>query len=185
MEELDQVVEYFKLDSFHLVGQCEGGVLGIDYAVKFPGRVKTLVVASTQCYSTMTIVEFNRLKLTRKFEEYQPQRKEKFINWHGDFAEQLHDLYRVRGGEYGSGWFDLRPLLPSVLPPVLVMHPDRSSLFGVEQADAIYRGIPNSELAVIPACGHNSYEDRPEEYRRLILDFMKRQDKKLTQEESL
>jgi hypothetical protein len=28
---------------------------------------------------------------------------------------------------------------------------------------------------VLPDCGHNTYEERPEEYLKAVLDFLKRQ----------
>jgi pimeloyl-ACP methyl ester carboxylesterase len=55
-----------------------------------------------------------------------------------------------------------------------VLYPDRSSIFDVEQSIAFYRHLPNGELAVFPRCGHNTYEQRPEEYVHTILDFIKR-----------
>jgi len=69
---------------------------------------------------------------------------------------------------------DLRPHLPSVTCPTLVLYPDRSILFEVEQAVAFYRHLPRGELAVLPRCGHNTYEDRPGEYIRHVLDFLDR-----------
>jgi pimeloyl-ACP methyl ester carboxylesterase len=42
----------------------------------------------------------------------------------------------------------------------------------VEQAVAFYRHLSRGELAVFPKCGHNTYEQRPEDYIRTILDFI-------------
>ncbi|MBN1102383.1 MAG: alpha/beta hydrolase, partial [Deltaproteobacteria bacterium] len=68
-----------------------------------------------------------------------------------------------------------RPLLPFVQCPTLVLYPDRSFLFSVEQAVAFYRHLPQGELMVLPRCGHNTYEQEPEEYVRAVLKFLKRQ----------
>jgi pimeloyl-ACP methyl ester carboxylesterase len=65
-------------------------------------------------------------------------------------------------------------LLPSVQCPALVLYPDRSFLFDVEQGVAFYRGLPRGELAVLPKCGHNTYEQRPLAYAREILEFLDR-----------
>ncbi|RLA02287.1 MAG: alpha/beta hydrolase, partial [Gammaproteobacteria bacterium] len=35
-----------------------------------------------------------------------------------------------------------------------------------------YRHIKNSELAVLPDCGHNAYEQQPEAYTKHLLDFI-------------
>jgi pimeloyl-ACP methyl ester carboxylesterase len=164
-----------KLDSFHLIGQCEGGVVGVDFAVSYPHFVKTLFISSTQCYGEITTAEFNRLHFPQPFRELASELKEKFIKWHGrDNAEASYDQFSKYGGAYGRDTFDLRPLLPRVSCPAFVLYPDRSALFAVEQAIAFYRGLPKGELAVMPRCGHNTYEQRPKEYACYALDFLKR-----------
>jgi pimeloyl-ACP methyl ester carboxylesterase len=97
------------------------------------------------------------------------------INWHGQKnAETLYNQFAKQGGAYGVQFFDLRPILPLVTCPSLVLYPDRSSIFDVEQAVAFYRHLSKGELAVFPKCGHNTYEQRPLEYTQTILDFIKR-----------
>jgi pimeloyl-ACP methyl ester carboxylesterase len=163
------------IDSFHLIGQCEGGVVGVDFAVSYPHWVKTLFISSTQCYSEITMAEFNRRHFPQPFRELEPKLRKKFIAWHGkDNAEASYEQFRRYGGAYGRDVFDLRPLLARVLCPTLVLYPDRSALFPVEQAIAFYRNLPHGELAVLPYCGHNTYEQRPREYTRLALDFLRR-----------
>jgi pimeloyl-ACP methyl ester carboxylesterase len=175
VEELALLRDLFDLDSFHIVGQCEGGVVGIDYAVRYPHHVKTIAVSSTQCYSTMSMAEFNALKMPNPFRDLEPGIKEKLIQWHGvDHAESFYNQFRNYGGAYGTGVFDLRAVLPALSCPALVLYPDRSFLFDVEQGVALYRHLPKGELAILPNCGHNTYEEQPEEYTRIVLNFLKR-----------
>lgn len=101
--------------------------------------------------------------------------REKLIQWHGkDHAESFYNQFRTYGGAYGIGFFDLRTVLPSVSCPALVLYPDRSFLFDVEQGVAFYCHLPDGKLAILPNCGHNTYEEQPEEYTRIILNFLKR-----------
>jgi pimeloyl-ACP methyl ester carboxylesterase len=173
--ELARLRDVLDIDSFHIVGQCEGGVVGIDYAVRYPHHVNSITVSSTQCYSTMTMAELNALKMPNPFRDLGPEIREKLIDWHGvDHAESFYNQFRTYGGAYGTGVFDLRPVLPSVTCPTLVLYPDRSFLFGVEQAEALYRNVSKGELAILPHCGHNTYDEQPEEYIRIISSFLKR-----------
>lgn len=175
VKELATLSDLLHIDSFHIIGQCEGGVIGIEYAVKYPQHVKTMAVASTQCFSTMTMAEFNRQKFPKPFRDLEPDLRKKFIDWHGkDHAEPLYNQCRKYGGAYGKEIFDLRDLLPSVECSTLVLYPDRSYLFGVEQAISFYHHLPKGELAILPSCGHNTYEERPQEYVQLVLGFLKR-----------
>jgi pimeloyl-ACP methyl ester carboxylesterase len=121
----------------------------------------------------VTMAALNRQKFPKPFRELDPGLRRKFIEWHGaKNAESFYNQFRKYGGAYGKGVFDLRPLLPSVACPALVLYPDRSFLFGVEQAVAFYRGLTNGELAILPNCGHNTYEERPRDYVRLVSDFL-------------
>jgi len=177
IKELSILMKILNIKSFHIVGQCEGGVIAIDYAVKYPDQINTVVISSTQCYNRLSMPEFNKLKFEKPFNDLEPELRQKLIHWHGkDYARSSYDLFRKYGGAYGKGFFDLRGLLPSVSCPALVLYPDRSSIFDVEQAVAFYRHLPKGELAILPNCGHNTYENRPEEYTGLVLDFLKRHD---------
>jgi pimeloyl-ACP methyl ester carboxylesterase len=174
VEELRIMKERLGIRKCHIVGQCEGGVVGVDYAVKYPEEIKTLTVGGTQCYSDVPMTELNALKLVSPFVRLDPALQAKMVAWHGDAAECTYNQFTKYGGAYGRDYFDLRPILPSVSCPTLVLYPDRSFIFGVEQAVSFYRHLPKGELAIFPRCGHNTYEQRPEEYTRTIIDFMMR-----------
>jgi pimeloyl-ACP methyl ester carboxylesterase len=175
VEELAGLREILNFDSFHIIGQCEGGVVGIDYAVKYPDQVKSMVISSTQCYSKITMVEFDKLVFPKPFRDLEPEVKEKLAYLQGEeHVESLFDLFRRYGGAYGKDIFDIRSVLLSVTCPTLILYPDRSILFEVEQAVEFYRHLPKGELAVLPNCGHNTYEEQPGEYIRHILNFLKR-----------
>ncbi len=175
VEELNQLMGLVQIDTCHLVGQCEGGVVAIDYTVKFPHRVRTVVTSSTQCYSDIPMSELNKQKFPNAFQDLEVSLKEKLIKWHGTGrAESFYNQFRKYGGAYGKDIFDIRPILPHVTCPTLVLYPDRSFLFDVEQGVTFYRHLPLGELAVLPKCGHNTYEYLPKEYLRHILHFLKR-----------
>jgi pimeloyl-ACP methyl ester carboxylesterase len=172
--ELKGMKEALSLGRCHLVGQCEGGVVGVDYAAKYPEEVITLTAASTQCHSETTMIEVNARVLVNAFARLEPRLQLKMIEWHGEEAEARYDQFAKYGGAYGINRFDLRPALALVSCPTLVLYPDRSAIFEVEQAVEFYRALPKGELAVFPRCGHNTYDQRPEEYAKTVIDFIRR-----------
>jgi len=175
LRELAALRAFLGFESFHAIGQCEGGVVAIDYAVQYPDQVKTIVVSSTQSHSTIPMHELNRQKFPKTFQDLDPELKEKLLDWHGKaYAESFFNRFRRFGGAYGKENFDLRSVLPSVACPTLVLYPDRSSIFDVEQGVSLYRHLPRGELAVLPDCGHTTYEHQPKEYVRAVLSFLKR-----------
>jgi pimeloyl-ACP methyl ester carboxylesterase len=175
MDELAQVKAQLSIGPCHLVGQCEGGVIAADYAARYPDDVKSLVTSSTQCFSQVPMVDFNPTKFPKAFQDLDPEVQEKFHEWHGQGrAEFCYDLFRRFGGAYGKDRFDLRDTLQQIVCPALVIYPDRSSIFDVEQGVAFYKNLLLGELLVLPDCGHNTYQERPEEYVAAILDFQRR-----------
>jgi pimeloyl-ACP methyl ester carboxylesterase len=174
VEELRTLKEVLGIKECHLVGQCEGGVVGVDYSVKYPQEVKTLTIGGTQCYSEVSMTELNKIKFPATFTDLEPKLQAKMVEWHGEKAEINYNQFVKYGGAYGVEYFNLRPVLPSVTCPTLVIYPDRSAIFRVEQSITFYRHLQKGELAVFPKCGHNTYEQRPEDYVRTVLDFIMR-----------
>lgn len=174
VEEMAALMNFFGIDRFHVIGQCEGGVVGVDYAEKFPDQIQTMVIASTQFFSKIPMTEVNSKAFPKTFRDLEPELKTKFVEWHGEDASPFYDQFRQFGGSYGTDVFDLRPALSIVRCPALVLYPDRSSIFDVEQGVAMYRQLSKGELAVLPGCGHNTYQYRPEDYVRIVLDFLQR-----------
>lgn len=175
VSDLALLKETLGIGSCHMIGQCEGGVVAVDYTVAYPEQVKSVMISSTQCYSKVTMVELNAEKFPKAFREMEPEMKEKLIEWHGaEYAEPFFDQFRLFGGAYGKDFFDLRPQLQEVECPFFILYPDRSWIFDVEQGLGFYRSVPNGELAVLPRCGHNTYEHEPEEYVRQVLNFYTR-----------
>ncbi|RLC24186.1 MAG: hypothetical protein DRH56_06875 [Deltaproteobacteria bacterium] len=173
--ELGDLMAFLEVEKFHLIGQCEGGVIAFDAALRFPDRVRTVITSSTQCYSEVPMTRFNEIKFPDSFDELAPALREKLIRWHGETrARPFYNQFRRYGGAYGKDVFDLRGLLPRITCPALVLYPDRSFLFDVAQGVTMYRCLPKGELAVLPACGHNTYEHRPREYARQVTDFLAR-----------
>ncbi|RLB36330.1 MAG: hypothetical protein DRH12_15920 [Deltaproteobacteria bacterium] len=175
VEELRELLNSVGQDKVHLVGQCEGGVVASDFAATYPERVLSLVTSSTQCFSEMPMTEFNAIKFTKKFAELDDDLKNKLVGWHGEkYAEPFFNQFIRYGGAYGKDIFDLRPVLSKINCPSLVLYPDRSFLFDVSQGVAFYKHLTNGELAVLPRCGHNTYEQQPHEYVRHLVNFLAR-----------
>ena len=77
-------------------------------------------------------------------------------SWHNDLR-RLRDLYpKLRG-----------------LPTQLVWG-DRDLAVSPESAHELQRALPGSELVMLPDIGHLPYEECPEEFNRILLEFLSR-----------
>lgn len=67
---------------------------------------------------------------------------------------------------------DVRPLLPRVSCPTLLIWGELDPLIPLSHGQAMARAIPDSRLVVLADAAHNAMADRPAEFNRLLLDFL-------------
>ena len=68
--------------------------------------------------------------------------------------------------------FDLRPKLPSVTMPTLVITGELDFITGPSCAAELVEGLPNPETVVLPGAGHMIFVEAPEPFRAAVLSFL-------------
>ncbi len=67
---------------------------------------------------------------------------------------------------------DLREVLPQVAVPALVIHGKEDRRSPLSVSEALHAAIPNSRLAVVDRAGHMTNLEAPEEFNRLLREFL-------------
>jgi len=175
--ELLRFLDRLKIKKAHLCGICVGGAIALLFAAKNTARVGNVAVAGTCCYGED--------KMASKASKLYPLPENLPIEWLQELAK-CHgktygkDLYRVfhKTIEEANGYpfkgYDLRPTLPHVRSPVIVIYGDRDQLFDLEQALTMHRCLERSDVCIIPNCGHLPNEERPQEFNRAVLNSLRR-----------
>ena len=70
------------------------------------------------------------------------------------------------------GHFDLRPLLPRLTMPTLVITGERDFITGPSCAAELAAGIPEAETVVLPRVGHMVFVEAPDAFRQAVLSFL-------------
>ena len=68
--------------------------------------------------------------------------------------------------------FDLRPQLPSLTMPTLVITGEQDLITGPVCAAELTEGIPEAESVVLPGTGHMIFVEAPEQVREAVLGFL-------------
>jgi pimeloyl-ACP methyl ester carboxylesterase len=68
--------------------------------------------------------------------------------------------------------FDMRPLLPSLTMPTLVITGERDFITGPACGAELADGIPEAEMVVLPGVGHMLFVEAPERFREAVLSFL-------------
>ncbi len=73
------------------------------------------------------------------------------------------------GSLYG---LDLRPALPRVSCPTLVVGAERDATFPLEHSRALAAGIPGARLEIVKGGGHGLVAEQPDRVAQLLLSFL-------------
>jgi pimeloyl-ACP methyl ester carboxylesterase len=156
----------------HVVGWSDGGILGLLVAIARPDLIRKLVVIGTN-YDTTGLA---------------PEAAEMFANMTPDsddmaMFKSLYELHSPDGPEHWPVLFakftemiQREPHIPvdeltRISAPTLVIVGD-DDLVSLEHTVALFRAVPNSELAVIPGASHAVVIEKPELLNRIVLDFL-------------
>jgi len=66
----------------------------------------------------------------------------------------------------------VQAVLSSIAAPTLLVWGERDLLVPLELGQALHQAIQGSRLVVVPGAGHNVMFERPEQFNRLVLDFL-------------
>ncbi len=165
-------------------GWSDGGQVALELGVRHPGIAGALIAGAAYPDFDHGVREASRSLLSAN-EAGVPDLEALDVLF-GAYAEEMKSLHR--GGEEGwhelvrqtaPMWLDYEGLRPDQLEavdePVLVLAADRDELIQVELGVSLFRSLPNAELAVCPALGHEGITpDRAEIFAAIVRDFARR-----------
>src|SRR5262245_33617224 len=181
-DDLNALMDYLKIDRFHLVGTAAGGFVAWDYALSFPKRLRSLVVANS----------IGGVQDTEYQAAMQRLRTPDFLAMSPDMRE-LGPAYRVSNPTGADRWRELertaRPtsaqpppqtfrnrvtfaLLETISVPTLLMTGD-ADMYAPPPIMRMFAGhVKGSKAVVIPEAGHSGYWEQPDFFNRTVLDFI-------------
>ncbi len=184
-DDLNALMDHLKIDRFHLVATAAGGFVAWDYALSFPKRLRSLVVANS----------IGGVQDPEYQEAMQRLRTPAFLAMSPDMRE-LGPAYRVSNPAGAERWRELertaRPtsaqpppqtfrnrvtfaLLETIVVPTLLMTGDADMYAPPPLMRMFAARVKGSKSVVIPETGHSGYWEQPEIFNRTVLDFISKQ----------
>ena len=141
-----------------LIGHSDGGSIAIVYAGKFCERVRGLILLAPHVFveeislqgALNAKAEYERSDLRQKLAKYHANVDATFWGWNDVW---LDPSFRT---------WNLESYLPQICCPVLMIQGEQDEYGTVRQLDAIRARVAQSEVLMLPDCGHSPDRDAPE-----------------------
>ena len=183
-DDLQNLMDFLKIDRFHLVGTAAGGIVALDYALSFQKRLRGLVIAA----SIGGMVDDDYQKLGRwmrgpAFDALPPELKE------------LGPAYRAANQAGAERWVELEKLsrpagaraaaqpprnrvtlaaLEALNVPTLILAGGADLYAPPPMMQLFASHIKKAKTVTIPDAGHSVNWETPEAFNRAVLQFLRR-----------
>lgn len=166
-------LEALNLQKVHVVGHSGGGAVGVVLAATIPAVIKSLVIIDSTGIPLCPLPEVALRRLIDflaqigrfKLEPTILFMKALISNW----------IFKTQN-MFQASWIalekDLRPLLPQVQCPTLVVWGERDLFVPVKFAYEFSQGIPNSQLIILKGGYHEWIFYRAEKCVNLVANFI-------------
>ena len=180
--DLQNMIEFLRLEKFHLVSSAAGGSVAADYALSHPERLLSLTVSSNNLAAAHGYIADAAATMHSKEWDDLPR-----------WFRELGPSYRAANPAGVQKWIELnhksetgkgaRQKLVNVVTPEKLETLKVCTLLMTGAADMftspsimrmIARHVPDNEVVIAPECGHSIYWEHPEFFNRTVLGFLGR-----------
>lgn len=180
-EDLAGLLDHLGMQKAAIIGQSMGGWTAVGFAVAYPERVSVLVLAN----ATGGIRDSEVDQHTDVMKTWRPRQI-----WAGAYAADFPQRDPARAFLYQqlASWNIRRPVNPGaqlelaypVAPiverriPILFLTGEEDTLIPPRLVEQVARLIPHALLAKMSGVGHSAYFEKPDEFNRIVLEFLQR-----------
>ena len=188
--DVDKFFAAQKIESAHVIGHSMGGKVAMQFALDFPARVKKLVVVDMaprayarvhdKIFAALLAVDLPAFQTRQQIEEVLASEipslnLRRFLlknlgrNEHGKFVWKMN----LRGvAENYSRLGEVLSAKNQFDKPALFIRGGKSDYINAADETEIRRRFPAAQVATIAAANHWVHADAPEEFLKLVLDFL-------------
>lgn len=201
---LAHLLDALHLNRISLVGLSLGGGIALGFALRFPERVEKLVLVAPYGILDKVSAHkwgylFVHLPFLEKLSYWLVGRSRRMVRWtilagliydpQRLSAEVVEEVYRL-ARERGAGqaflsfqrsevrWSGLRSnfidRLPEISAPTLLIRGSADAAVPLSQVQRAHELLKGSDLYIMQDCRHWPQGEKPEEFNRVVLDFLDR-----------
>jgi pimeloyl-ACP methyl ester carboxylesterase len=174
-EDTAALLQQLKVGRVDVIGHSDGGNVGLLLARYHPQLVRRLVISGANSrgdYAGLLAYLRFRFSSDERFAaSVGPRERELYVRVSPDGAQHWRTMLAKSKALWATRVVIDASDLAAIQIPVLVMSGDHD-LIPLEETVAIYRQLPHAQLCILPASGHSTMRDRPDEFNRLTRQFL-------------
>lgn len=162
------LLDELKIQKADIVGWSDGGIIGIDLAIRYPSRVNKIFAFAPNTKTsgvkpdTVKNPVFARY-IERAGNEY--RKLSKTPDQYEAFVEQISHMWASQ-----PNWSDND--LKKITTPVLIVDGDRDEAIVRQHLEYIADTIPGAGLLILPSTSHFAFIQAPAEFNQAIVNFI-------------
>jgi pimeloyl-ACP methyl ester carboxylesterase len=177
-----RLLDELGVQSAHVYGVSMGGMVAQELALRFPERVRALILGCTTAGGPLAArpalgglvrgrPSLASFLFSPEFRKQEPARV-RFLVEH--FLRHPPSPHGATAQWWATVFHDTVLRLDRVQAPTLVFHGERDVLSPLGNAELLAARIPDGELAIVPGAGHAYALERPQESYDLLVDWLDR-----------
>ncbi len=198
VEDIKNLLDYLNVqERIHLCGFSMGGHISQSFVLKYPDKVKTLILCGSGAYIDPTSTE-QQLKFFKILKSVDLEQRIQIIlpnTFSITFRKKLKEdkkLLELIKNDMGliaylkdppryqdyinqtaaESGFDTRESLHKIKQPTLIMGGKKDVLAPIMESKFLHEKIPNSRLEVLEGLGHGFMIEEPEKANKIMWDFI-------------
>ena len=179
-----EAMETLNLDAAYVMGISQGGMIAQWLAVDFPKKVERLILTVT----TAKLNSFGRERITHWLELNQTDsykelmldiashsyttksfRKIKYLYRIMGIFGRIKDKQRIDIQSVSCLKHDSLDFLEKINCPTLIIGAEKDDVLGVDGSLGLHQHIKDSQLTILPECGHALYEQNKDFQKRVLV----------------
>lgn len=179
---IERFVDYKQLSKVHLIGNSLGGHIAQMYALANPEKVKTITLTGSSglfenslgdTYPRKGDYEYVKKKTEATF--YNPEMAGKeLVDEVYEIVNNREKAIRMVVMAKSALRHNLREEVPKITQPACLIWGLNDNITPAFVGEEFHRLLPDSELHLIDKCGHAPMMEHPEEFNRLLENFLKK-----------
>ena len=197
VEILRALLDAFGIEKAVLVGNSAGGGVAVAFALEYPERIDELILVDpgvgggygpqfpAWALPIMWTPQMRHLGplMMRDYQESLPRtiEREWFVSSKltDEIREKHLQILKIKNWDkafyeltFAPAYPELRPLLPNLKVPALIVAGQEDRLIRSWYFEAISTEIPDAQLSLIPQCGHVPQEECPTKFMEVVLKYL-------------